>query len=158
MALTGAQEWQAANAAFTQLSSLEQAAHCWLMDASRQSRNGSNTINIHGGNNDVFSGNRVDLSTLAQKTLALQTSSGTGCSAGTMSGNTFPNSIIISGGGGGGYNVLSGSPVNAPTIANNAYHNYAGSAISSGGSYSDAILVSEDPQLTCWTYNIAWGH
>ncbi|TPV97865.1 MAG: hypothetical protein USCAAHI_02720 [Beijerinckiaceae bacterium] len=53
--------------------------------------------------------------------------------------------------------MLSGSPVNAPTITNNAYHNYAGSAINSGGSYSDANPVSEDPQLSCWVYNIASG-
>src|SRR6202035_3749485 len=45
-------------------------------------RNGSNTAHIHGGNNDVFSGNLTDLSTLGQKVLALQTSSGTGCAAG----------------------------------------------------------------------------
>jgi hypothetical protein len=75
--------------------------------------------------------------------LALQTSSGSGCSPGTE----ISSKIASSSGGGGGYDVLSGSPVSAPTIANNAYHNYAGSAISSGGSYSDANPVSEDPQL-----------
>jgi hypothetical protein len=120
-------------------------------------KNGLNTTHIHGGSNDVFTGNLIDLATFGQKTMALQTSSGTGCSAGTMSGNQFQNSVIISGGGGGGYNVLSGSPVNAPAITNNAYHNYAGSAISSGGSYSDANPVSEDPQLACWIYSLASG-
>jgi hypothetical protein len=100
-------------------------------------RNASDTIHIHGGNNDVFSGNLIDLATFAQKTMALQTSSGTGCPAGTMSGNKFQNDIVIS----GGYNVLSGSPVNAPKITNNAYHNYAGSAI------IDRLLQRRQPRL-----------
>lgn len=99
----------------------------------------------------------IDLATFGQKTMAFQTWSGTGCSAAAMSGNKFQNNIIISGGAGGGYKVLSGSPINAPTITNNAYHNYAGGAINSGGDYSDANPVSEDPELLCWTYNIAPG-
>jgi Right handed beta helix region len=119
--------------------------------------NGGNTMIIHGGNSDTFTGNLIDLSTRGQKALALQTSSGSGCSAGTMSGNAFKDNILVSGGGGGGYSVLSGSPVNAPTITNNAYHNYAGSAISSTGSYSDANPVSEDPSLTCWAYTLGAG-
>lgn len=117
-------------------------------------RNGSNTIHIHGGNNDVFKGNLVDLSTLGQKTMALQTSGGTGCSAGTMSGNQFQNNLVISGGGGGGFNVLSGSPGNAPAISHNDYFKYSGAAISTAGSYSDASPLTSDPMLTCWSYLI----
>ena len=120
-------------------------------------RNGSNTTHLHGGNSDHYIGNLIDLVTYQQHTLALQTSSSSGCSAGTMSGNQFENNILISSGGGGGYVVLDGSPVNAPTITGNAYHNYAGSAISSTGDYSDANPTSEDPQLSGWMYSIAAG-
>lgn len=120
-------------------------------------KNGGNTTMIHGGNNVRYLANIIDLSTFAFKTFTVQTSSSSGCSAGTMSGNQLENNIVISGGGGGGNNLLSGSPVNAPTITGNAYHNYAGSAISTTGSYSDANPTSEDPQLTCWIYNVASG-
>lgn len=115
---------------------------------------GGNTLHLHGGSYNVFDDNLIDLSTGGKKALALQTSSGSGCSAGTMSGNHFEHNILISGGGGGGFNVLSGSPVNAPTIANNDYWNYAGSAISHTGSYTDTSPQSQDPKLTCWTYRI----
>ncbi|TPV97864.1 MAG: hypothetical protein USCAAHI_02719 [Beijerinckiaceae bacterium] len=42
-------------------------------------KNGLNTTHIHGGSNNVFSGNLIDLATFGQKTMAFQTSSGTGC-------------------------------------------------------------------------------
>jgi hypothetical protein len=51
-------------------------------------------------------------------------------------------------GGGGGYTKLSGSPLNAPTIENNDYYNYGGSAISSEGLYSDSNPVKQNPQLS----------
>jgi hypothetical protein len=85
--------------------------------------NGSNTIHIHGGNNNVFTGNIVDLVTNAQNTLRTQTTSVGQCSK-AMTGNEFENNVVISGGGGAGYNLAG-----APTITNNDYYNYAGSAI-----------------------------
>jgi hypothetical protein len=54
-----------------------------------------------------------------------------------MSGNEVKSNIIIGEGGGGGYTKLSGSPLNSPTIDNNDYYSYGGSAISSEGLYSD---------------------
>jgi len=118
---------------------------------------GGNTTHIHGGNNNVFSGNLIDLSTRGQKTIGYQTSAGTGCVAGTMSGNHFQNNIVISGGGGTGYQKISGSPVNPLLVANNAYRAYTGAAISTTGDYTDSNPVLEDPMLTCWAYKIAAG-
>lgn len=118
-------------------------------------RNGSNTVLVHGGNDVHLLGNLTDLTSYKQSIAAFQTSSGPGCSSGKMSGNEYENNVVIGGGGGGGYQLLSGSPMNAPTIANNAYHNYGGAAVSSGGDYGDANPVSEDPEISGWTYDIA---
>jgi len=120
-------------------------------------RNGSNTTHIHGGINIVFNGNLFDFSTNNQKAIAFQTSSSTGCSTGAMTGNKFQDNILISGGGGGGYVTISGSPLNPPTISNNSYFNYAGSAISSTGDYTDSNPTTQNPQLNCWVYTIAGG-
>jgi hypothetical protein len=111
-------------------------------------RNGANTSHIHGGNNDIFLRNMIDLTSYAQAIIIFQTSDGTGCSAGTMSGNEYENNVVIGEGGGGGYYILSGSPVDSPTITNNDYYNYGGSSISSGGSYTDSNPSSQDPQIS----------
>jgi hypothetical protein len=111
-------------------------------------RNGANTTMIHGGNNDHYIRNMIDLSSYAQNITAFQTSGGPGCSAGTMSGNEVENNIVIGRNGGGGYTKLSGSPLNPPTIVNNDYYNYGGSAISYEGAYSDANPVKQNPQLS----------
>jgi hypothetical protein len=119
-------------------------------------RNGSNTSMVHGGSNVHQIGNLTDLATYQQHVAVFQTSGVSGCSNATMSGNEYENSIIIGEGGGGAYSLLSGSPVNKPTIANNDYYNYGGSAISSGvGAYSDANPVSVNPQISGWTYTIS---
>jgi hypothetical protein len=117
-------------------------------------KNGGNTIMIHGGYNNVISGNLTDLSTYGNNVAALQTSS---CSDNSMSGNEYEHNIVIGAGGGGGYRIDAGVPPNAPTITGNDYYNYAGSAISSGGAYSDASPSSVNPQLSGWTYTIAAG-
>ena len=118
-------------------------------------QNGSNTAMLfHGGSNIHVNGNLIDLSTLQQSIMSFQTSS---CPSNAMSGNQAESNIVIGTGPGGGYNLLSGAPPNNPLIANSDYFAYAGSAINSSGSYSDANPVSEDPQLSCWIYNIASG-
>jgi hypothetical protein len=111
-------------------------------------RNGSNTTMIHGGNNDHYIRNLIDLTSYAQNIMAFQTSGGSGCSAGTMSGNEVESNVIIGQGGGGGYTKLSGSPLNSPTIENNDYYNYGGSAISSEGAYNDSNPVKQNPRLS----------
>jgi parallel beta helix pectate lyase-like protein len=118
-------------------------------------RNGSNTSMVHGGSNVHQVGNLTDLATFQQHVATFQTSGVSGCSSATMSGNEYENNIIIGAGGGGGYALLSGSPMHAPTITSNDYYNYGGTAISSAGAYSDADPVSEDPQISGWTYDIA---
>ena len=72
-----------------------------------------------------------------------------------MSGNSFEHNILISVSGGGGYKRVSGSPLNSPMIADNAYHSYAGAPVSFTGRYTDVGPISEDPQLSGWTYNVA---
>jgi hypothetical protein len=119
-------------------------------------RNGSNTSMVHGGSNVQQIGNLTDLGTYAQHVAVFQTSGVSGCSSATMSGNEYENNIVIGAGGGGGYALLSGSPMNTPTIKGNDYYSYGSAAISSGsGSYSDSDPVSENPQLSGWTYEIA---
>jgi hypothetical protein len=114
--------------------------------------NGSNTIHIHGGSSDVFTGNIVDLVGNAQYIMRFQVSTYMSCSAGTMSGNQFENNVVNGEGGGGGYNLNGGSPVNSPTITHNDYWNYAGSAISHSGSYTDASPSSQDPAFSTSTW------
>jgi hypothetical protein len=119
-------------------------------------RNGSNTIHIHGGNNDHIFGNITDLAGYGQHILVLQTSAASGCAAAAMTGNEYRNNIVVGLGGGGGYGLLSGTPMNAPAIANNDYFSYDGGApIGTGGAYSDSSPVSEDPQLSGWKYQLA---
>jgi hypothetical protein len=120
-------------------------------------RNGSNTLMIHGGSNNHQIGNLIDLGTYAQHDAVWQTSGVFGCSNAAMSGNEFTDNIVIGTGGGGGFQLLSGSPQNAPTIANNDYYSYGSTPISSGGSYSDSTPVTVDPQISGWTYTIASG-
>lgn len=107
--------------------------------------NGSNNLMIHGGSNNTWSGNLIDISSTGNPVLRFQSSS---CSSPT--GNTFENNIIISNGAGGGYNGTSGNA----TVTNNAYFNYGTGTLSSSGDTNPTV---EDPQLTCWAYNIASG-
>jgi hypothetical protein len=119
-------------------------------------RNGSNTMMVHGGSNVHQTGNLTDLATYGQHVAVFQTSGASGCSSGVMSGNEYENNVIIGGGGGGGYSLLSGSPMNSPTIQDNDYYSYGSTAISSGtGAYGDSDPVSENPQISGWTYDVA---
>lgn len=120
-------------------------------------KNGPNTILVQGGSNVQLHGNLTDFGDTKPNVAAFQTSSGAGCASGTMSGNEYEDSIVISAGGGGNYALLSGSPLGTPTIKNNDYYNYAGSAIGQAGAYADSNPVSSDPQLSGWTYTIAAG-
>ena len=111
---------------------------------------GSNTFMIHGGSNNRFIGNLVDLSGFKASAMFYQTNNCTG----GMARNQYTGNILISSGSGGGYR-RSGSPPTAPTIANNNYWAYAGGAISAGGSYSDAHPTGQNPQISGWSYIIA---
>jgi hypothetical protein len=43
------------------------------------------------------------------------------------------------------------------TVSNNDFFGYDGATVAGGGSYPDTNSVSEDPQLSCWSYDIASG-
>jgi Right handed beta helix region len=118
-------------------------------------RNGANTTMVHGGSNVHQIGNLTDLGGYQQRVAVFQTSGVAGCSSATMSGNEYENNVVIGEGGGGSFALLSGSPLNKPTIANNDYYNYGGAAISSGGAYSDSSPSSVDPKLSGWDYEMA---
>ncbi len=107
---------------------------------------------IHGGKNDTFSSNIVDLGGGNNREILLYEGDGrTG-----MTGNALEGNLIVSGGGGGGYEGRSFGA--QPTIANNAYHQYAGAAVYTGGYTGlngDASPALQDPQMSCWTYDLA---
>ena len=109
---------------------------------------------IHGGRNDTLSSNIVDLGGGNNREILLYEGDGLT----DMKGNVMSSNVVISGGGGGGFE---GNSFNAqPTIANNAYHNYSGATIYSGGYKGlngDGTPASLDPQLTCWAYKMAAG-
>lgn len=115
--------------------------------------NGSNTTQVHGGKNVHFNGNIIDLAAFGNSTVAYQ---GYACPDTAMSSDRFEKNIVISSASGGGYHDLAGT-TGPPIITNNVYYDYGSGSISTGGSFSDSNPVAEDPQLSCWTYNIASG-
>ena len=110
---------------------------------------------IHGGNDDTYTDNLCDLGTSQyQRIMTYQWDS----LMLAMTGNTIENNIIVAGSmaPGTGYSD-SGTPT-APTIENNAYYNYVGSAVDSAGSNgSDANPTYENPGISCWDPTIASG-
>ncbi len=120
-------------------------------------KNGYNTIMIHGGSNVHVTGNLTDLAGSNALIFTLQTSDGPGCSKATMSGNEYKNNIVIGEGRSDGYGLLSGSPLNAPSIMNNDYYNYNGAPIVYGNDYTDSAPLNVNPQISGWLYSIAVG-
>jgi hypothetical protein len=113
--------------------------------------NGNNTTFIHGGMNDVYMGNIIDLGTYAQNITTMQTSASPHCNV--MTGNAYTGNVVISQNGGGGYGYLSWPLPNFPVITNNLYYAYAGSPINSGG---DSHPVTADPELSgCYSLDPA---
>jgi len=109
---------------------------------------------IHGGKNNTLSSNIVDLGPGNNREILLYEGDGLT----DMKGNVLSNNVIVSGGGGGGYEGRSFKA--QPTIANNAYHQYTGKAVYAGGYTGldgDSAPAPQDPQLTCWAYNVARG-
>ena len=119
-------------------------------------------VQIHGGNNNVFTGNIGDVSTgLTDGFVFYQQS--TSRPRG-MTGNSWQNNLLlgdIASGGGAGF-VGNSSPPAPMTIADNAYWNYgAGGNLAttgSGGAGSDASPTNENPSFTCgWPYTLPSG-
>ncbi len=131
---------------------LDDCASNWTIDHNViRSQSGSNNLFIHGGSNDVFKSNIVDLATQGQPILRLQTSS---CP--TITGNSFGSSIVISNGAAGGYNGTSGA-VTIPTDSThkNIYWNYGSGTLSTSGDSSP--VTGSNPLLNCYTYQVTAG-
>ena len=107
---------------------------------------------VHGGANNTIASNVADM-TDGNEILLYQAR--TGMTA--MTGNVFRGNVIVSRGGGGWYE--GGSTIGAPpTIRNNVYHQYGGALLNTGGFQGltgDSAPIFTDPQLSCWTYNVA---
>ena len=121
---------------------------------------------IHGGKNDTYDHNIVDLGSDGQQAIGYYQNSldTTNTPLTAMTGNSFTGNIITSDGGGGGWQGAC-TPGCAgygaqPTIASNVYYNYAGSPINHNGINglnNDTNPINENPQLSCWTYTLAGG-
>jgi hypothetical protein len=120
-------------------------------------------VQIHGGDNNVFSGNIGDVSTGLIGGFVFYQQSGNPNGARGMTGNVWEDNILvgsIDSGGGNGYTGGLNPPA-ALTIQNNDYWNYGsgGNLVSTGsdGAGSDANPTDEDPQITGSAYNISPG-
>jgi hypothetical protein len=119
---------------------------------------------IHGGNDDVFDGNFCDLQGDESSSLPFWTGAimlyQTSPPYTAMTGNQFVHNVTITSsasGKRGGYAGL-GTPGNPMSISDNAYFDYAGSAVVTtgvGGAGNDASPTYVDPQLSGWTYVLA---
>ena len=120
-------------------------------------------VQLHGGNNNVFSGNIGDVSTGLLDGFVFYQPSVNPMGERGMTGNVWQDNILVGSIGSGGGNGYTGSlePPAPLTIRNNDYWNYgAGGALvstGSGGAGNDTNPTNKDPQLTGSTYNIAAG-
>ena len=120
-------------------------------------------VQIHGGENNVFSGNIGDISSGLLEGFVFYQQSGNSDGATGMTGNVWENNILVGDialSGGIGY--VGGLDPPAPlTIADNDYWNYGSGgdlvSIGNGGAGSDTDPTYEDPQLSGWTYDISGG-
>jgi hypothetical protein len=129
--------------------------------------NGNYCVQIHGGSNNVFTGNVCDLggggagATTTQDIVFYQQTTPSGT---PMTGNAWENNLIVCNSSaspcGNGY-VGSVSPPNPMTVANNAYHNY-GSGTGGAGGVNDGCSSGacstgdtnpsaiSSPGISCW--------
>ena len=131
---------------------LDDCASNWTITGNVvRSQSGSNNLFIHGGKNNVWSSNIVDLSTDGQPVLRFQTSS---CA--TVTGNSFGSNIVISHGAAGGFSGTSGE-VTIPTDSThkNAYWNYGTGTLSTTG--DSTPVTATNPQLNCYNYLVQSG-
>jgi hypothetical protein len=114
---------------------------------------------MHGDNNHT-NGNICDEGPVGPRFIVSYFTTDTGNSIyGT--GNTFEDNIVVGGSNGGGYvgQTLAGTPTPL-SIQNNAYFNYAGTAMNTGGGTSagnDSNPVYENPGISCWAPGVASG-
>jgi len=120
-------------------------------------------VQLHGGNNNVFSGNIGDVSTGLLDGFVFYQPSVNPMGERGMTGNVWQDNILVGSIASGGGNGYTGSlePPAPLTIRNNDYWNYGagGALVSTGsdGAGNDTNPTNKDPQLTGSTYNIAAG-
>jgi hypothetical protein len=119
---------------------------------------GQFAVQYHGGDNNVVSGNIIDLGSSGNQFAAIYQTSPSE-TINNMAGNTFTDNIIINSGSSvqpAWYDLSGGA--DKPTVADNVYFNVSGGPTStSGGSIGDSNPVFENPELSGWTYSIATG-
>ena len=116
-------------------------------------RSGAVHIMTHGGQNNVMTGNILDM-TVTGGFADNMSWQGDGCTG--MTGNVASGNIIVSTTGSQGWNNQSGTN-NAPTISANDYYAYAGPTPSSGGAWSDNNPQYFNPQIKGYTFQITAG-
>lgn len=116
-------------------------------------------VQYHSGHNNHLTGNIFDLGTSGSEYLALYQNQS---AAGSMTGNTFTNNIVIGGFSGSGttgdiFYSGYGNSFAYPTVRDNVYWNYSGGSIPTSGDISDTNPVHVDPEISCWNYHVASG-
>lgn len=127
----------------------------------------SQAILNHGGINNWFYGNIIDLGPSAKTAAYVHV--GTNTHPGGMDNNIVERNIIISKFAGNqntyifnqsGYTHeyaygASGTPPAVPIVRNNIYHNYGGGQERSDShAYTDSNPIHVDPQIFYWTYSL----
>jgi parallel beta-helix repeat protein len=121
---------------------------------------------VHGGQNNVFTGNIIDLQSSGKQAIGLYQSPPNSAWIIPMTRNTFTNNIVIAASASASASASAGYigyEPNAPaTIANNIYWNYESpntniKTTGSGGAGSDTNPVFEDPQISTLHYTVAQG-
>jgi hypothetical protein len=119
-------------------------------------------VQLHGGSNNVFSGNIGDVSTGLLDGFVFYQQSDDSAGATAMTGNLWENNLLvgdIASGGGNGY-TGSLSPPNPLTIADNDYWNLGsgGKLVSTGngGAGSDSDPTYKNPDFTSGSYGSSY--
>lgn len=117
---------------------------------------GRQPVLVHGGYNNLITGNIMDLGSTGKMAVLNYAIRGTA----TMTGNKFTGNIIISqyaiDSAGGAY-LKTGDVVN-PDIRHNLYYNYSTGIANTGGYHyqlKDSFPLQGDPGLSGWTYDIS---
>lgn len=107
---------------------------------------------IHGGANNVISGNVIDLTTYGGFIGAMDNSAHT-CRSGSDTGNVWAGNLVLSKGAAGGYTAYSTTLNAQPTIGGtgsppaNDYYNYGTGTLSSSG-VNGTTVNDTNPQAT----------
>lgn len=117
---------------------------------------GRQPILVHGGYNNLITGNILDLGSTGKMAVLNYAIRGTA----TMTGNRFVGNVILSqyaiDSAGGAY-LKTGAVVN-PALRHNLYYNYSTGIANTGGYHyelKDSFPIQGDPGLSGWTYSFS---